>query len=411
MRPAIAPASIPGLRALWNAALTGARLAGWSGSLLDVDVLLARAARATGLTDFGDAGFREPLDLLVDGLVATAGTDASGRQFLAGTIQCALENRLRLVAAARAQPDVARVPVTAPFVIVGLPRTGTTLLQTALAAVPGLRTLRNWETRLPPRPPALLAPRELERHRARAVREVRFVNWLSPALAGSHEIGAEAAEECNMLQLNAMRSQLLALFAGARYQDWLYASEFRGAYDWHRRHLQALAYAQPPCTWVLKAPAHMASLAELLRAYPDARVVFTHRDPVASVASTAGLAAALWHLAAPVVDRAAAGALAMAMLVRSYGAADAARARWPASAPPFLDLDYATLAREPLATVRRILAHFGVAEPAGTGDAVLRELRALQRRRAPPARYTCAEFGLDEDEVRAAFAAEYALLG
>ena len=78
MRPAIAPASIPGLRALWNAALTGARLAGWSGSLLDVDVLLARAARATGLTDFGDAGFREPLDLLVDGLVATAGTDASG---------------------------------------------------------------------------------------------------------------------------------------------------------------------------------------------------------------------------------------------------------------------------------------------------------------------------------------------
>ena len=52
-----------------------------------------------------------------------------------------------------------------------------------------------------------------------------------------------------------------------------------------------------------------------------------------------------------------------------------------------------------------------MAEPAGTGDAVLRELRALQRRRAPPARYTCAEFGLDEDEVRTAFAAEYALSG
>ena len=411
MSPAITPARVPGLRALWNAALTGARLVGWSGSVLDVDALLARATRATGLTDFGDAGFREPLDLLVAGLVANTGADASGRQFLAGTIQCALENRLHLVAAARAQPDVARVPVTAPFVIVGLPRTGTTLLQTALAAVPGLRTLRNWETRLPPRPPALLAPRDLARHRARAAREVRFVNWLSPALAGSHEIGAEAAEECNVLQLNAMRSQLLALFAGARYQDWLYESEFRGAYDWHRRHLQALAFGQPACTWVLKAPAHMASLPELLRAYPDARVVFTHRDPVASVASTAGLSAALWQLAAPAIDRPTAGALALAMLVRSYGAAAAARARWPSSAPPFLDLDYTSLAREPLATVRRILAHFGVAEPAGTGDAVLRELRALQRRRAPPARYTCAEFGLDEDEVRTAFAAEYALSG
>lgn len=398
-------------RAAWNGALACARVFGFRGADLDVDTLLARATRACGLADFGDAAFREPLALLVDGLAASARADAAGRQFLAGFIGCALENRLRLVAAARAHTDIAGVPVAAPFVIVGLPRTGTTLLQTALAAVPGLRTLHTWETRLPAQPPALLSPREIAAHRARVAREVRFVNWLSPALAGSHEIGTDAAEECNGLLLIAMQSQLLALFAGARYEDYLYATAFRGAYDWHRRYLQALAYRQPACTWVLKAPAHMASLAELLRAYPDARVVFTHRDPVASVASTAGLNAAMWRLVAREGDRRAIGAQALSTLTRMHGVAHAVRARWPESAPPFLDLDYASLAREPLATVRRILAHFGVPEPAGMSDAVLRELRALQRRRAPPARYTCAEFGLDEDEVRATFAGEYSLLG
>jgi len=399
------------LRSLWNAGIASARMLGWSGAELDVDVLLARAARATGLSDFGDPGFREPLALLVDGLAASAHADASGRQFLAGFIGCALENRLRIVAAEHAHPDIAGVPVAAPFVIVGLPRTGTTLLQTALAAVPGLRTLLNWETRLPAQLPALLTPREIAQHRARVAREIRFVNWLSPALAGSHEVGADAAEECNGLLLIAMQSQLLALFAGARYEDSLYASAFRGAYEWHRRYLQALAYRQPECTWVLKAPAHMASLAGLLRAYPDARVVFTHRDPVASVASTAGLNAAMWRLVSPHGDRRAIGAQAVATLVRMHAVAHAVRARWPESAPPFLDLDYATLAREPLATVRRILAHFGVAEPPGVPDAVLRQLRSLQRRRAAPARYTCAEFGLDEDDVRAAFAGEYAFIG
>ena len=101
--------------------------------------------------------------------------------------------------------------------------------------------------------------------------------------------------------------------------------------------------------WVLKAPAHMASLAGLLRAYPDARVVFTHRDPVASVASTAGLNAAMWRLVSPHGDRRAIGAQAVATLVRMHAVAHAVRARWPESAPPFLDLDYATLAREPLA--------------------------------------------------------------
>ena len=405
------PTGANGLRSLWNAGIAGARVFGWAGADLDVDTLMARAARATGCGDFGDPEFREPLALLVEELAANAGADAAGRQLLCGLVGCALENRLRLQALRRGQPAVAGVPVAAPFVIVGLPRTGTTLLQTALAAVPGLRTPLAWETRLPARPPAQLSERERARHVARAVREVRFVHRMSPALAASHEIGAQAPEECNPLLLTSARCLLFALYGCPRYEDYLYATGFRGAYDWHRPHLQALAFGQPACTWVLKAPVHMASLPELLRAYPDARVVFTHRDPVASVASTAGLNAALLMLAAPSVDRRATGARAFALLRRMHAAAGAARAQWPAAAPPFLDLDYATLAREPLSTVRRILAHFGVPEPEGTADAVLRALRALQRRRTPPARYTCAEFGLDEEEVRAAFAGEYALLG
>ncbi|MFO1398999.1 MAG: sulfotransferase [Burkholderiales bacterium] len=390
------------LRTPWNAALAAATLLGYRGTRVDEDTLLARARAATGLHDFGDPAFLVPLRLLLQDFAHHAHADATGRQVFASLVGAALANRLRLVAWPRAYPDLPATPITGPIVIAGLPRTGTTLLQNLLAAVPGLRTLRGWETRLPSAPPGVATPRVLAAHRRRYEADMRFARRVSPRLMASHEFGTDVPEECNPLLQNAFQLLHTGVFTAPTHEAHLYATGFRGAYDMHRPHLAALAYRQPACTWVLKAPAHMAALPELLRAYPDARVVFTRRDAGSVAASTAGLALCLQQLVTPAPDRAAVGARVLPMLARMQDAARAARAQWPASAPRFLDVDYDAIVESPLPTVRAILAHFALPEPPGTADAVLRYLRQARRARSVRARYTLAEFGLDAAQARRA---------
>jgi len=390
------------LRAPWNAALAAATGLGYRGARVELDTLLARARDATGLDDFGDPAFLVPLRLLLDDFETHAQADATGRQVFASLMGTALANRLRLVAWTRSYPDLAAASTTAPIVIAGLPRTGTTLLQNLLAAVPGLRTLRGWETRLPALPPGIAPPRLLAAHRRRYERDMRFARRVSPRLMASHEFGTELPEECNTLLLNAFQLLHTGVFPTPAHEAHLYTTGFRGAYDMHRLHLAALAYRQPACVWVLKAPAHMAALPELLRTYPDARVVFTRRDAGSVAASTAGLSLCLRQLVSPVRDRREIGARALAMLARMQEAARAARAQWPRTVPRFLDVEYDDIVAAPLATVRGILAHFAVPEPADPTDAVLRYLRRARRAGAQRARYALADFGLDAAQARRA---------
>ena len=389
------------MRSLWNSALAGARLFGYTDADVDVDAMLARARRVTGLTDFGDPEFIAPMRLLVDDFVRYAAADRTGRQVFASLVCFALVNRLRIRDALRAHPDIAAEPITAPLFIVGLPRTGTTLLQGLLAAVPGFRTLLGWETRLPALPPGIAPKRMIDRHRQRVTQDLWFATRLSPRLSASHAIGAELPDECNQLLFASMCSIMTSWYASPTHQDYLYATGFRGAYDFHRPHLQVLSFRQPARSWVLKAPAHMSSLAELLRTYPDARVVFTHRDPVESVPSMAGLAACFRMFTSPVRDPEEIGVRVLAMLRRMHEAGHAVRAQWPAQAQPFIDIEYSELVRAPLATVRRIFMHFGIAEADGTGDAVLRYLRRQEKQRVAPIHYKCAQFGFSEEDARA----------
>jgi hypothetical protein len=399
-------------RGSWNAAVRGASAFGWQGADLEVDVLMARAAQETGLADFGDIDFREPLALLLRDFAAHARADATGRQVLAEMLRGALKNRLHVREALRGHPDIARTGVVAPLFIVGLPRTGTTLLQGLLAQVSGLRTPLLWETALPSALPTLSPLRELSRHKKRIENGVREANLLSPRLKTAHEFGALLPEECNPLLMTSLRALVnVFMFPCPAYAQYLYATEFRGAYGWHMPHLQLLSYRQPATTWLLKAPAHMGSLGELLRVYPDARVVFTHRDPLESVASTARLAACLHALFAPVIDYAELGPRINSTLGRMQEAAHAVRDRWPATAPRFLDIRYADLVGDPLGTVRGILRHFGIAEPEGTATLWLRYLRRNRQHRFGRHQYGLADFALVEADVRRMFAREYALLG
>jgi len=284
----------------WNGALAIAARFGWRGTLVQAEELLARASRATGLDDFGDMEFLEPMQLLIGEFEARAAADASGRYVFAQFLLNGLTNRLRIREAVRKHPEIVRQAIAVPLFVVGLPRTGTTLLQGLLAGAGGMRTPLLWETTLGEAPPGVADDRQIKSQVKAAKAQAYAVNAFSPAMATAHEIGAMLPEECNPLLMTSFRALLPGLLFGCPdYQDHVYATGFRGSYDWHKLHLQVLAYMQPAATWILKGPVHLGSLDQLLRVYPDARIVFTHRDPLESIPSMGSLAACMRMLVSP----------------------------------------------------------------------------------------------------------------
>lgn len=398
-------------RGPWNRGLRFATRLGWQGMGLDPDYLIAVARKETKLEDLGDPEFMDAMRLLLREFETNAGADPAGRQLFAQMVIGSLKNRLRITHAFAERPEIARVPIAAPIFIVGLPRTGTTFLQGLLAAQGGLRTPLRWETDLTAEPPAVARKRDVKAQVRVAKMQSGFINGLSPGLPLAHPIGALLPEECNPLLMSSFRALLFTtFFPSVEYHDYVYASRFAHSYEWHKRHLQVLSFNAPPATWSLKAPVHMASLDELLAVYPDARVVFTHRDPLAVLPSMCALTIALRRLISPEQDRAALGRELMRNLPRVFEAGHAVRERWPAHTPRFADVRYDDLVNDPAGTVRAILRHFDMPHD-GVDAAVQRFLAEDAKHKRGRHSYRLADFGLEADEIRATFAREYALLG
>ncbi|MCC6869224.1 MAG: sulfotransferase [Burkholderiales bacterium] len=394
----------------WNRGLHFASRLGWRGAELDAGHLIATARKEARLDDLGGDEFTDALELLLREFREVSGADEAGRQLFFQMVVASLKNRLFITQALTEHPAIAALPIVAPIFILGLPRTGTTLLQGLLAAQPGLRTPLRWETDLTPVPPAVAGKRQVKAQVRYAKAATGFANRLSPGLPLAHPIGAMLPEECNPLLMSSFRALLFTtFFPSVAYHDYLYASRFAHAYEWHRRHLQVLSFAAPPATWVLKAPVHMASLAELLTTYPDARVVFMHRDPLAVLPSMCALTIALRRLVTPVQDGHAIGRELMRNLPRMFAAGHAVRERWPASAPRFIDVRYDDLVARPAATVHAILEHFALPQQ-GVDAAVARFLADDAKRRRERHAYALDDFGLAREAIRATFAREYTLV-
>jgi hypothetical protein len=395
----------------WNGLLRGTTALGWRGTVLHPEHLLERAGKETGLADFGDMEFLEPLQLLVREFEDNANADPAGRQVFAHILLGSLKNRLRIRKAIGDYPDIARQAIASPLFVVGLPRTGTTLLQGLLANLRCMRTPLRWETDLTPAPPAVAEPRAIKAQIKLAKDQTNYLNALVPAMAAAHEVGALLPEECNPLLMTSFRALLhCAFFPCPRYHDYLYQTRFRHAYEWHRQHLQVLSFGEPPRTWSLKSPVHLASLGELLQIYPDARIVFTHRDPLEAVPSMGALTASLHKILSPAQDKADIGREMMRWLSTMSEAGHAARDRWPASAPPFIDIRYPDLVGDPLGTLRTILRHFALPEDDDLEAKVGQYLHENRQHQQGRHLYSLAVFDLQESAIRTAFQREFDLL-
>ena len=180
--------------------------------------------------------------------------------------------------------------MSGPWIIVGLPRTGTSLLSILLGLDPVARPLLQWEAAHPV-PPATLEEAAEDPRVARTAKDLDGLMKLNPPLKAMHPFGATVAEECVAIFMYDVRALALETQAHVpSYARWLEKADMTSAYDEHRLALQTLQSRQPTERWIFKTPNHLWHLDAMLAAYPDARVIWTHRDPGPVVTSLASLA-------------------------------------------------------------------------------------------------------------------------
>ena len=270
----------------------GARLGrlGLERPSLHAAAVMKAATKMAGSDDFGSDSFREPLDVYLRACEDEAELTTFGRILISKMLASALSNRLALHQWSAEHPEVRAERIERPWIIVGLPRTGTSLLSILLGLDPIARPLLQWEAAHPV-PPATLEEAAEDPRIARTAKDLEGLMRLNPPLQAMHPFGATLAEECVALFMYDVRALALETQAHVpTYGRWLEKTDMTPAYAQHRLALQTLQSRQPTERWILKTPNHLWHLDAMLAAYPDARVIWTHRDPGPVVTSLASLA-------------------------------------------------------------------------------------------------------------------------
>ena len=254
--------------------------------MISVDDLIARARERAGLDDLGDDSWRAGLRLLVETVESAPGVNPGGRDYVYGQFVDALWNRLRVVDYIKQHPEVAQERVERPLVILGLPRTGTSLASYLLDQDPRRRSLLTWEAAdsVPPSSPETLRtdPRCLTK---KAELEVLAEGLKAANIPMVHWDEADGPTECLFVQNQDFKAYLWEAFMPtAAYADWLLETDMTSAYAYERSVLQMLQ-SRAPGVWSLKMPSHAVHIETLLATYPDVRIVWAHRDPYKATAS------------------------------------------------------------------------------------------------------------------------------
>jgi hypothetical protein len=363
--------------------------------------LIAAARRESRLRDFADESFRGPLRQLLASLEEEAQLHPLGRLLLRQSLVRALVNRLRLEDLCRRHLAIGELPVREPVFVLGLQRTGTTLLHRLLTCEPALRPLLSWEALNPAPFPGSPARGGRDPRMRPAELAERGLRYLAPGFFAIHPVEAHAPEEdVLLLDLSFMSPTADATLNVPRYSAWLRDTDQRPSYRMFRRAVQLLLW-QRPGRWLGKTPHHLENLDALLDVFPDAKIIQTHRDPLRVVASYASMMAHGRAIFSDRVDAREVGAQLAGRAVRAVTRAMQVRER--ATGRSFLDVAYPDLLADPLKEIRRIYDFLGLRLAPPTEASMQRWLAANPQNKLGVHRYRLADFGLDRAQLERSF--------
>lgn len=366
------------------------------------DRLVDAAIAAAGSDDFGVDSWREGLDIYLADLVDRAQLNEIGLGVADDGIVADLITRLRIEAWRKDHPAVAEQEIRQPIIIVGQPRTGTTILLDLMAQDPSNRAPLSWEVERPvpaPRTETYLTDPRIEEAQA----QFDLVDSFIPGFAAFHELGAQLAQEDVRIFASEFKSLQHSLqFEVPTYNQWLlHEADMTAAYAWHHRFLQHLQSEHHSERWLLKSPAHLWCLPELMKQYPDAIVIQNHRDPLKVIASISALGASLREMTTDHFEVTRLAAQYSEDILLGLDRALEARAAGVFDTGRVLDVRYQDIRHDLIGAIGRIYDTLGW-ELTADAESRMRTFLAAHPgdQEGSLKRYSFAETGLDEGELR-----------
>jgi hypothetical protein len=368
---------------------------------LDADPLIQIARRQTGLSDFGETSFIGPLTRLLDSCSTESTLSIVGRSATKWDVVRFLSNLLLVQDAFVRCPAMAAEPIHNPIFITGLPRSGTTFLHRLMLTDPANRAPTVWETIYPS---SVAGTRE--QRIARVTRQLKAFEWLAPEFRALHPMEATSPQECSEITAHVFRSlRFDTNYHIPSYRNWLDADVVRNlpAYRFHKRFLQFLQHQDKARSrWVLKCPEHLFALQAIRAVYPDARLVFVHRDPVKVLLSQARLTEVLRRPFTRRLDPRTLGPNESRRWLdgtqRMMAAADDA-----GFLEPVCHVHHMDLISDPTHTVEAVYRHFGLPLAPKMASAIEGYVAAKPKGGYGEHSYHFEDHGLDEQEERARF--------
>jgi len=367
--------------------------------VLEKEALVDKARAFTGLNDFGDPWFERPLDVLLEAIRTEARLNEAGEWTATKQIVKILADRLWAEQWFEAHPEILARPLPHPVIVVGPMRSGTTRMHRLLAADHRFTHMRSFETISPvPRPGFVHGGPDFRV--TLAARIARLARLANPRTLTIHPTGPmEAEEELGLLVNSFWSTKHDAMWWVPSYGRWSEEQDPAPAYAQMARLLKLIGWSQQASSlrpWVLKTPQHMFDLPVLMKLFPDARLVFTHRDPLAVVGSAASLA---WNQTIIYSDHADARAIGAEWLRKTRLQIErmcAARGDIPADQQ--IDVHYEDMERDWRSAMGRVYRFLGldIAPALPAMEAYQQRAAALKRR---PHQYSLEEFGLTPGQV------------
>jgi hypothetical protein len=378
----------------------------------DAAAIMAAAQQKEDLADWGPLPFEGPLDMLTASY-ATADLNDVGVHVLRAGLVHSLRMRLRAQEWIRCHPEITEEQILAPVVVVGMMRSGTTLLQRLLGSDDRFHCAYGWEVaEVAPKLDGQWPPAAAEDLRiATSERREAISRELAPDLFAIHPMYAREPEEEIVFLADAFLSHVPESGAHVpEYRSWIDTQDFTPAYGYLHRMLQFLQWQKrqaggisTAARWVLKSPAHLGYLDDLRARFPDLHVVHMHRDPRETIPSGVSLNTTLHAMHSDRVDSHRIGAEWLNRMGWTNDRAMGTRARWAGEPARCTDIEFGDAVADPIGQVSRVYDAIGVPFT-GAAEAAMR--RWLQRRPPEPGRppYAPSDYGLDEQRIDERFA-------
>jgi hypothetical protein len=371
---------------------------------IQADYILKKAIKQSGFDDLGNNPDYEGLEVLVASIERQSKLNTIGRLTSQKMFTGFMSNRLQLEDWFTNHPEELQQKIEKPLFIIGLPRTGTTILHNLMWQDPSNRAPLMWEINDPmPRPEA--DHWHDDPRIAVNQNNLDTLNRLATNFLAIHEVAATLPQECVGITQHMFYGITLFLhWHVPDYRQWLLQTDPEPALRYHKRFLQMLQATKAADRWLLKSPGHLNVLPTLFKVYPDAQVVFTHRNPVEVIGSICSL---VWSISGMASDKGMdplkigqEQSLSWNQLLER---AMIDRAALPQHKDQFHDLYFSDLVADPEGSIKDIYKNFNLPLPDNMGQRITNFLAQNPQNKYGKHHYDLADFGLSEAGERQRF--------